>query len=72
MTQPDRHAYVIKQLLHTTCAKNFPEEFRDRTTVPEHSHAEYRRRGPQHGGRKGGITYDNRHVVPYNPYLLLK
>ena len=60
----------------TRCTKHFPKEFAPATLWDEHAtHPTYRRRSPEAGGarfmHKGRIV-DNRWVVPYNPYLLLK
>ena len=55
--------------------------FNDTTFVGDDCYPSYRRRSPEDGGhvtqvfvRKTGneVTMDNRHVVPYNPYLLTK
>ena len=62
------------------CSKNFPKEYQRETTInPETNYAIYKRRKPTNGGRsltikRGGQDYeiDNRWIVPYNPYLLLK
>jgi hypothetical protein len=60
------------------CTKNFPKEFKKKTTVDSDSYyATYRRRAPRDGGRKlvcpkTGRTIDNRWIVPYNPYLSLR
>eukprot|EP00966_Prymnesium_polylepis_P171586 3967088-Prymnesium_polylepis.1 len=58
------------------CSKGFPKKFCEETAWSEMEiYPEYRRRPPspdappvEHRGR----TLDNRWVVPYNPYLLLK
>lgn len=65
------------------CSKHFHKPFRSQTVVHEDRPCEYRRRLPQEGGeiymaqkKMGGasylIEYNNSHVVPYNPYILLK
>merc|ERR1711867_362629 len=55
------------------CTKKYPKAFQDRTIVDEStSHPDYRRRSPDQGGlvgRKENFRFDNRSVVPYNPYL---
>ena len=55
------------------CTKKYPKAFQDRTIVDEStSHPVYRRRSPDQGGlvgRKENFQFDNRSVVPYNPYL---
>ena len=54
------------------CTKHFPKDFCDETMVSEDGYPRYRRRntGRQHEVR--GHLMDNRWVVPYSPYLLLK
>ena len=56
------------------CTKGFPKRFLDETLFTEDSYVQYRRRntGQVHCRQEGGFGYDNRHVVPYNRYLLLK
>jgi hypothetical protein len=59
------------------CTKGFPKPFLNFTIVHKDRPAEYRRRPPELGGQtythpKSGITYDNRHVVPHNRFLLLR
>ena len=58
------------------CGKYYPKPFSNETkTVTKKIHTEYRRRDPENGGLEvdiDGIIYDNRWVVPYNPYLLSK
>ena len=57
------------------CSKHFPKHFvRDTIYEGDNSKVSYRRRSPADGGQTyidaRGIAYDNRWVVPYNPYLL--
>ena len=58
------------------CSKNFPKDFNDNTTIGSDYYPLYRRRSPENGGNTatttGGKQVDNRNVVPYNAYLLLK
>jgi hypothetical protein len=62
------------------CKKGFPKDFSSTTRWNEESfYPEYRRRAPDEGGRviqiqRGNkiIEIDNRWIVPYNPYLLLR
>ena len=58
------------QQASTTCAKRFPKAFQDATVLQEDGYPLYRRRntGDTYIGRNG-FAYDNRWVVPYNPYL---
>ena len=61
------------------CCKNFPKSFNAQTRIGEDTYPLYRRRHPEQGGHTGTLTkankanrVDNRHVVPYNPWLLLR
>ena len=60
------------------CTKNFPKEFCKETIIDQDSnYATYRRRSPEDGGRqvvcpKSNRIIDNRYVVPYSPFLLLR
>ena len=54
------------------CTKHFPKKFVDRTTIGEDGFPQYRRRANGRTITKSGVKLDNRHVVPYNPYLLMK
>jgi len=56
----------------TTCNRNFPKEFTEETVFGEDAFPAYRRRNDGRQVEKAGEFLDNRHVVPYNPYLLLK
>ncbi len=58
-----------------TCEKRFPKEYCSMTSDTADSYPEYRRRSPAEGGfttSKKGVVMDNRWVVPYNAWLLLK
>ena len=54
------------------CEKKFPKSFKETTSEVDNSFPEYRRRRNDYSIQKNGFTYDNRHVVPYNPYLSFK
>jgi len=58
------------------CTKEFPKEFMSATTFKdEQTYPCYRRRKPTDGGStivQNGVPYDNRRVVPCNPYLLMR
>ena len=61
------------------CIKKFPKEYLQETCFVEDAYPSYRRRSSQKGGHtctkcsNGHCTvFDNRHVVPYNPYLTQK
>lgn len=81
------HSLVVKYMIHyctnqsdcwngKRCVKGFPKAFMRLTVVHADKPAEYRRRAPIDGGNTftttKGITYDNRHVIPHNRYLLLR
>lgn len=58
------------------CKKNFPKQFANESVWDESASSPiYRRRSPEQGGAKvnyKGRVVDNRWVVPFNPYFLLK
>ncbi len=54
------------------CSKKFPKAFSAVTTTAEHGYPLYRRGDNGRFVNVGGAKLDNRWVVPYNPYLLLK
>ena len=62
------------------CSKNYPKKFCSRTSLdPDNSHPEYQRLAPENGGRTILTTVhgkefviDNRWIVPYSPFLLLR
>ncbi len=61
------------------CNKKFPKNFNPSTLIVDDAYPLYRRRSQQDGGNVGykfirGVrrTIDNRWVVPYSPYLLLR
>lgn len=64
------HAACMKD---GACSKHYPQDFQDATVVNNDGKSVYRRRSPAQGGLQvqyNGETWDNRWVVPYNPYLL--
>ena len=52
------------------CSKNFPNPFRDHTTINEDSYANLRRRDTGKKYQVRGQEVDNRWVVPHPPYWL--
>lgn len=58
------------------CTKHFPKDFAKETEWRDDAEFPiYRRRAPEDGGvevQHNGRLVDNRWVVPYNPFLLLK
>jgi hypothetical protein len=51
------------------CSKGYPKQFREETVMREDSYPDYRRRQDGRTVQKGGVELDNRHVVPYSPFL---
>jgi len=66
----------------TGCSKKFPRLFSEATVVPENGYPQYRRRNngvfitktiPAGNGTPARTVWlDNRHIIPYNPYLSYK
>jgi hypothetical protein len=56
----------------STCNKNYPKDFADETEMGEDAYPTYKRRDNGMPVTRGQAVLDNRHVVPYNPYLLQK
>ncbi|GJY58288.1 uncharacterized protein Tco_0458180 [Tanacetum coccineum] len=54
------------------CSKHFPKSFLAETFLDEEGYPHYCRRDNKVIIKKGKFTYDNKHVVPHNHYLLLK
>ncbi|KAJ8868712.1 hypothetical protein PR048_030251 [Dryococelus australis] len=54
------------------CRYHFPKSFRDCTLLHYHGFVQYRRTDDGCTCTIKRKVYDNRHVVPYSPYLLLK
>ena len=57
-----------------TCDKKYPREFQPVTEMQDNGYPLYRRRDTalRNVGNKGHSLVDDRWVVPYNPYLLLR
>ncbi|CAN1274857.1 ATP-dependent DNA helicase PIF1 [Linum perenne] len=54
------------------CSKHFPKPFSAETTIDEDGYPRYRRREDDRWIMKNNVQLDNRFVVPYNRYLLLR
>ncbi|GKC34903.1 hypothetical protein Tco_1047287 [Tanacetum coccineum] len=65
-------AKYIPCITDGTCSKHFPKSFLAETVIDEDGYALYRWRNNKVTARKGDFVYYNKHVVPYNRYLLLK
>ncbi|GJZ04369.1 DNA helicase PIF1, ATP-dependent [Tanacetum coccineum] len=83
---PDGYKVVTDYMLHgpcrkdasyaacTTdgkCSKHLPKAFLPKTFLDEEGYPHYRRRDNKVTVKKGKFTYDNKHVVPHNRYMLL-
>ena len=84
---PRLHEIVKKHMIHGPCgilnrnspcmddgkcSKDFPKEFSVQTTTNKDGYPRYRRRDNGITVNVGKYDVDNRWVVPYNPYLLMK
>ncbi|GJU32026.1 hypothetical protein Tco_1175615 [Tanacetum coccineum] len=54
------------------CTKRYPKAFYAETILDDDGYPIYRRRDNKVCVKKGKFTFDNRHVVPHNRYLLMK
>ena len=54
------------------CSKNYPKAFVPETVDTNDSYPRYRRREDGKTHEKSGFKFDNRWVVPHNPYLCAK
>ncbi|GKA07138.1 helicase [Tanacetum coccineum] len=54
------------------CSKHFPKQFLAETFLDEEGYPHYQRRDIKVTFKKGKFTYDNKHVVLHNRYLLFK
>uniref|UniRef100_A0A182PFC9 ATP-dependent DNA helicase n=1 Tax=Anopheles epiroticus TaxID=199890 RepID=A0A182PFC9_9DIPT len=54
------------------CTKHYPKSFSEHTHVTENGYPGYRRRNDGRTVTVKGVALDNRHVVPYNPWLCHK
>lgn len=86
-TNPQLHQLVKDSMIHGPCglanvhspcmkegkcSKHFPKKFTERTFIGEDGYAVYRRRNDGQFIDKKGVKLDNRFVVPYNAYLLMR
>ncbi|CAK8561548.1 unnamed protein product [Lathyrus sativus] len=85
--EPQLHESVLKHMIYGPCGvmnrkspcmkdghckKRYPKQFLDETRQGTDSYPEYRRRFDEPISLGRGRSIDNRWVVPYNPWLLLK
>jgi hypothetical protein len=85
--EPQLHEAVVRHMIHGPCGiinrkspcmkdghckKRYPKQFLDETRQGTDSYPEYRRRFDESVSLGRDRSVDNRWVVPYNPWLLLK
>ena len=85
--QPHLYECVKKHMMHGSCghankkspcmkdgkcSKYFPKKWQAKIVVDQEDYPVYRRCNDGKYIHRNGITLDNRYVVSYNPYLLLK
>ncbi|KAI5394306.1 hypothetical protein KIW84_061119 [Lathyrus oleraceus] len=85
--EPQLHEAVVRHMIHRPCGiinqkspcmkdghckKRYPKQFLDETRQGTDSYPEYRRRFDESVSLGKYRSVDNRWVVPYNPWLLLK
>ncbi|KAI5433936.1 hypothetical protein KIW84_020970 [Lathyrus oleraceus] len=85
--EPELHEAVVRHMIHGPCGiinrkspcmkdghckKRYPKQFLDETRQGTDSYPEYRRRFDESVSLGKDRSVDNRWVVPYNPWLLLK
>ena len=61
-----------KCMVSGRCSKRYPKEFRETTLFGDDGYPQYARPNNGRYFEKNGHRYDNRDVVPYNPYLSAK
>ena len=81
--QPNLYHAVTTHMLHGpchpdkclkngTCTKNYPKKFAEETSVVDGAYPTYRQRNNGRTVSRRNFVFDNRWVVPYNPYLITK
>ncbi|XP_068486703.1 uncharacterized protein [Phaseolus vulgaris] len=85
--EPQLHEAVLKHMIHgpcgtlnsrspcmkhNQCKKKYPKEFLEETRQGTDSYPQYKRRFNAPVSINRNATVDNKWVVPYNPWLLLK
>lgn len=84
---PSLHDKVVRNMIHGPCgarnqnspcmkdgkcSKKYPKEYVNETFENSNGYPLYRRQNNNTTAQKGVNLVDNRDVVPYNPYLLMK
>ncbi|CAN1151782.1 ATP-dependent DNA helicase PIF1 [Linum perenne] len=87
ITDPQCYAAVANYMFHgpcgalgpnapctvkNKCTKHFPKQFNSETSIDEDGFPRYKRSDNEKYISKKGVQLDNRYVVPYNRYLLLR
>ena len=54
------------------CSKGYPKQFHEETIITPDKYPEYKRPNDGASATRGGHTFTNQHVIPYNPYLSAK
>jgi len=68
----NRNAHCMKKSKGKICDRKYPRQFCDHTTIGRDGYATHRRRDNGVTVEKHGFLFDNRHIIPYNPYLSQK
>ncbi|VDL85101.1 unnamed protein product [Nippostrongylus brasiliensis] len=86
LLDPRLHNIVATHMIHRMCvttninapcmvndvrSRKFPKQFRDATSIDSDENLKYRRTNDGRSASIGDVQFDNRHVVPYNPYISL-
>ncbi|VDK42808.1 unnamed protein product [Cylicostephanus goldi] len=58
-------------MINGRCSKNFPKEFREETAISADGYPKYKRPNNGRSVQIGNEVFDNRHIVPYNRFLLM-
>lgn len=79
---PELHEIVLRTMRHTCdqrclneegkCKSYFPKPYSDDTFIQENGITRYKRRNQPGVVLPNGQVVTNQHIVPYNPYFLLK
>ena len=56
-------------MVNGTCSKHYPKQFSETTIIGENGYPQYARPDNGRNFEKNGFVYDNRWVIPCNPYL---
>ena len=61
-------------MVNGVCSKGYPKDFQEETKLPHDGHGYPIYARPDNGKviERGGFVYDNRWVVPYNEFILIK